>query len=469
MRLHAINKWPIITGLLALLVYLLTLAPDLTWANYGVDGGELITAAISGGVPHPPGYPTYVLIGKLFSYVPLGTVAYRFNLLSAVATAIAAAFVTATASQLLASRLPNGQLPDTTIPFVAIAAGLTFAFAPLVWSQAIIAEVYGLNLAFVAAFLWALLSQRPTWLVGLLLGVSITTHLTSLLLIPLALALTPRGRWLPLTLGISLGLAPFLLPAWLAQTDSPVVWGEPATPGGWWWLVSGRLYHHNVFGLPTARLWPRLQRWIWLWLNQFTLLGLPLVAAGLVSAREGKQYWLVATATLYTLYAFTYDAEDAAVLLLPSLLLLSIVLAQGLQRLGWVALFLPLASLLLNFNTQNLSDDRPVRPLAEQLLQTAPPDAILLTPGDPTIFTLWYFQHVEGQRPDLILVDRNLFAFDWYRQRLRRTDPELEGLDLDDLVRFQRYNKSERPVCSVSLITPGDVTPITNSCLEDSS
>lgn len=479
------SMWAILTGFLALLVYLLTLAPDLTWANFGVDGGELITAAVTLGVPHPPGYPTYVLIGHLFSYLPLATVAYRFNLLSAAASATATAFVVATASQLSLTHLPTyapGQSQDKDIPITAIAAGLTFAFAPLVWSQAVIAEVYGLNLALVAAFLWALLSRRPPWLVGLLLGLSITGHLTSLLLLPLALALSSRRHWMLLAAGAGLGLSPFILVPVLARTGSPVVWGEPTTPVGWWWLISGRLYHSNTFALPLAEVGPRLRQWSWLLLNQFTLLGLPLLAASLWPIRRSTSRAnrssiknqsknvgsnspsllrspalllpLFATAGFYTLYALCYNTEDAVVLLLPGLLLLSIPLTISLRRLGRLALLLPLASLLLNFNLQNLSDDGLVRPLAEPLLQSAPPDAILLTPGDPTIFAFWYFQHVEGQRPDLILVDRNLFAFDWYRRRLQRDYPQLKGLDVDDLARFQILNEAERPFCSVTLTGP---------------
>ncbi len=67
--------------------------PDLSWANGSQDGAELITASATLGVPHPPGYPTYTIIGKLFSLLPLGTVAFRFNLLSAVCTAAAVGLV----------------------------------------------------------------------------------------------------------------------------------------------------------------------------------------------------------------------------------------------------------------------------------------------------------------------------------------------------------------------------------------
>jgi hypothetical protein len=67
-------------ALAALGVYLLTLCPTVA----GGDSGELIAAAFEPGIAHPPGYPLYVLGGKLFTLLPWGTVAWRVNLFSAI-------------------------------------------------------------------------------------------------------------------------------------------------------------------------------------------------------------------------------------------------------------------------------------------------------------------------------------------------------------------------------------------------
>ena len=452
------------TFLGTLLIYWFTLAPDLTWANDGLDGGELITAAATLGIPHPPGYPTYALLGKLFSWLPVGSVAYRFNLFSAMATAVAAGVVSVISNQcsvisnqcsVFSERSPlitEHWLLNTD--YRSLFTGLAFAFAPLVWGQAIITEVYGLNLAFLAAFLWALTGKRPSLLTGILLGLSVTTHLTSLFMIPLALSQVPRQQWSQLGVGLALGLAPLLTLPWLAQTNSPVVWGDPGTVRGWWWLVSGRLYANNLFAINSADLGNRLSDWSRLLFNQFTWAGVPLVAFAFYrvqgSARR-LRLWLLGTAVLYLVYAFGYGSSDAIVFTLPALLLLSLLLAPGLRRLGRLALLLPFTLLLLNYSAMDLSRDRMVRPLAEQLLDAAPPGAILLTPGDQTIFTLWYYHHVEAQRPDLILVDANLFAFDWYRNRLQNHYPDLLRLEKDDLPAFRQTNEGLRPFCNATV------------------
>ena len=59
-------------------VYLSTIAPTLSF----FDSGEMIAGCFTLGVSHPPGYPVYVTLGKLFSFLPLGSVAFRVNLMS---------------------------------------------------------------------------------------------------------------------------------------------------------------------------------------------------------------------------------------------------------------------------------------------------------------------------------------------------------------------------------------------------
>ncbi len=457
-----------VVGLVALAVYWLTLAPGLTAAHWGGDGGELVTTAVTLGIPHPPGYPTYVLLGKLFSFLPFGSMAYRFNLFSAVAIALAAAVVTMTAWDCKSQAGMESALKRTDaghanmlqhvfslrrrIAFgglAAVSAGLTFAFSSLVWSQAVIAEVYGLNLLFLALFLGALLGKRPSSLTGFFLGLSITTHLTSLFMLPLALWLTPRQDWPKLGAGLLAGLLPLLALPLLAQSGSPVVWGNPTTLDGWWWLVSGRIYQANVLALPAAEMLPRLREWGWLLLNQFSILGVVLLGMGFwLYVRRGQvklAAGLGGTAVLYLFYAFIYRQSDAIVLVLPALLLLTFLLLPVLQQMRGGALLLPLLLLLLNFNGQNLRHDAGLRPSAMTILQQAPPDAVIITQGDPDLFALWYFHHVEGVRPDIAIVDDNLFAFDWYRQQIQVQYPDLAVPVADDLAGFVERNEGIRP------------------------
>src|SRR5882724_1527892 len=74
----------------SLVLYTWTLAPTVTL----VDSGELIVAARSLGVAHPPGFPLYVLLAHLATLVPIGNVAVRVNFASAIFAALAASTLT---------------------------------------------------------------------------------------------------------------------------------------------------------------------------------------------------------------------------------------------------------------------------------------------------------------------------------------------------------------------------------------
>jgi hypothetical protein len=126
---------------IALALYLKTLAPTV-----GVhDTFEFQVLSYELGIAHPTGYPLYMLLGKLFTLVPLGNVAYRVNLSSALFAAGTVAVLYSTITWLTRDRSAS-----------AIGA-LSFAFTYSFWSQAVEAEVYALNALFVVAICYLLL------------------------------------------------------------------------------------------------------------------------------------------------------------------------------------------------------------------------------------------------------------------------------------------------------------------------
>ena len=92
-------------------VYLDTLAPSITWRHDGADGGDLIAAAYTLGIPHPTGYPLYVLLARLFTFLPWGDIAYRVNLMSAFFAAATIPLGYLASSILLAPTVEMGEWP----------------------------------------------------------------------------------------------------------------------------------------------------------------------------------------------------------------------------------------------------------------------------------------------------------------------------------------------------------------------
>src|SRR5271170_221373 len=95
----------------------------------GGDSGELVLVAHTLGVAHPPGYPLFTILGKLFSLLPFSTIAYRVALLSGAANAAAAALLFLAVEKWSDSR------------WGGIGAALLFAFSPLAWKYATTPEV----------------------------------------------------------------------------------------------------------------------------------------------------------------------------------------------------------------------------------------------------------------------------------------------------------------------------------------
>src|SRR4051812_46382902 len=136
-----------VVGLVVLGLYALTLAPTTAlW-----DASEYITAAYTLGIPHPPGNPLFVLLGRVASLVPVGTVAVRVNLLAAVSSAFSAAVWF-----LVVERVLSGWFPLRWTRLVAAgAATLLSATAFTVWNQSVVNEkVYTVSLAFFALVSW---------------------------------------------------------------------------------------------------------------------------------------------------------------------------------------------------------------------------------------------------------------------------------------------------------------------------
>lgn len=173
----------------ALGLYIATLAPSV--ATIFDDSLEFQLVAYRLGIAHPTGYPLYTLLGKLFTLLPVGNIAYRVNLMSAVFGAATAALLYLLILQMTPppKGLPSSA-PIWPLHAGALAGALLLALGPVFWQQATIAEVYTLNAFFVVALLlWltrlpALKLQTGLWGLAFLAGLSLTHHRTMLLLLP---------------------------------------------------------------------------------------------------------------------------------------------------------------------------------------------------------------------------------------------------------------------------------------------
>ena len=463
----------------ALALYLSTIAPTLTWGYLarGVDGGELLAAANTFGVPHPPGYPTYTLLLKLFAtLVAIGDFAFRGNLMSALAATGAVAMLYAVLLRFCHYMWPDG--PRSLWTVSAALGAAVFAASPLFWSQAIITEVYTLNTLFVGLLL--LIATRlalPTEprgegsprnmlvLFGLVLGLGLGNHLTLLAVaVPLALWVAASLGWSKVTsvwpvLALVVGLSIYVYLPISASREPPVNWGNANTVDGIAWMLSGRVYQEHVFGVPSRAIGGRFRDWADLSFDQFNPLGIFFGLVGAVLLRTRQRWFLtasLASITIVSVYSITFNTIDASVLTIPAFMVFSIWIGVGYYGVissfwEWAsqakqtaqqmalkfvtnrmvlalsiigALAMPISSVVLNHDDQNLRSDHQAFEYAKTVIDSVPDGSVVISARETTVFSMWYMRYAEETDRDVAPVASPLLQFDWYWRNLNARFPD---------------------------------------------
>lgn len=418
-----------IVFVLSLLVYCTTLAPTITAG----DSGELAAAAYHQGVPHPPGYPLFCVVGKLFTFLPLRSAAFDLNVMSAV--------VLSTSSSIICLVLFLLGQPAVA----AVGGALVFAFSGTAWSQASSVEVYGIYVLTAALIVFASLlwvrsrSLRHLALLGYLVGLGLAAHLGTLMLIPgllLLVLLSGRGgevtggerRLLVPLLFLLLGVSIYLYLPFASLHDPPLDWGDPETPGRFLGVVSGRAHRSvAVAMLPASATLARLGALLGALGRDFTF-ALPVAAIGLWSLARRRDWWLVRVVGAFILFDVVYALWLNVVPLkaTPFLLVTGIVTALlagvgmgALVRTGGrsplrargvlvsiLILLVPCALAATNYGRVDRSSDFVAYDFGKGVLASLEEGAVFFAEGDNISFPVYYLTMVEGERPDITVYDR---------------------------------------------------------------
>jgi hypothetical protein len=431
---------------LPLSLYLLTLAPTI----YNLDSAELTTAVASHGIMRATGYPLYLFLGRIWiSLVPIGDMGFRMNLFSAVwgATTI-----------LLAEYILRHLGVNKWARIGAL--GLLTA-VPYFWAMSLVAEVYTLHTALMAAIILTLLRwgespspQRLVWPV-FLLALSMGNHVAAVLLVPgcvwYVLVQSPRvvirpSTWLVVTLGIIAGAAIFFYLPW-QYSQNPVFnyAGEFDASGtfhpvnlmtidGVLWLITGRTFAEQIFGYKLTELWPEITKYgVQLWQSFFVIgVGPGLLGTAIAWRRNWRMAGLLTLMFLANaIFYINYHVVDKNTMFLPTYLIWAIWLGLGYHTLlQWlrpnktggnphrlnltrVTTFIMLTAVMLaiswNWSLVDRSDDWSTREQSEEILRLVEPNAMIFGWWE-TIPGVQYLQFVEGQRPDVLAINRFLIS-----------------------------------------------------------
>jgi hypothetical protein len=426
----------------AIALYTLTLNGDVQPA----DSGEFQIAAITLGIPHPPGYPLFTMLGWLFAQIPIGSPYARVSFLSVVASAATLALVSMTVVKALLLKHANGRTRERAVALLAgLAAALALGTSTTFWAQATTTNIRSLTALFAALMLYASARAHATGRASTLVlfaaafGLGIGHHI-SLVFIGIALGgYVLVAAWQsdrPAIRRAALGAAIALVMTQLVWLYLPIrdaagarfAPGNLTTPEGLLSHIFARGFAGDMlaFAAP-ALLADRLALLPTLLTFQFSapmLVLMAIAAAALIWQRPALgAAWLTAWAT-HLFITLTYRAPQTVEYAMPCWVILCVMLGAGLGSIAagqahggrwrlWRILSLASgAALLLALafawrdgaqrwpSFAYLAGDRSARASAEAALRTVPPGGAILAQWHQAT-PMWALQEVEALRRDV--------------------------------------------------------------------
>lgn len=445
-QLSSEPAWIVFT--LASVAYVLLIVPGVLW----MDVGELAAAAFHLGGAHPPGHPGHSLLGKLASFIPVGEVATRLSLLSALA---AGAFL-AGLTQLMLTVFPGQRL-------LAILAIVPMALTPALLINATRPEVYTPCFALLT---WALVdgcrflqsatprsrdALRSVFLLALAAGFH--PAITLVVALPLAIAMLARiGKrsirlvpWAIALTAVGALLYLYLPTRALASDPPPLVWGDPSSLTGLFDLVSATVYQDNfAFGDVLHNLADRYSL-----LTEgpgfiLCLVGYGGLAFGALTGLRTAGLLLVLAVLIPISGALqsSFNPDMSAYLAMTmvplsiGLAIVAVALSKALpsslfpkEELHWasavaIAPVLIFALLAEASERQELDDSDDAMQLWDETVGRMPPGpGVFFASGDHLLFVAQYEALVAGARPDIVIASPELVRDRWFLEHLRSQLP----------------------------------------------
>ena len=415
------------------------------------DSGEMVAASWNLGLPHPPGYPLFDLVGHVFSWLPVGTVAFRFNLISTLIVLLSLVFLLKTCVVLVARFKSKKNNSDYLVKPLLMVTALAFLSCGTVFSQCLSAKgfVYTLTLLILSVLIWMRVSglrgKRVTYAAWFLWGLGLANHWqTIILLAPFVIFLTVWESgftvknfvfiWFFSILGLSLYLYLPLRAALMAQP----FWGFPLHWTEFKWvvfrqLVAGEEMKIHRFGFYGEAFAAMLNAY-GVWMPGMMVMA---AAGGVVLYRFEKTLFrdfLILFLPIVLALAAVHETNNLfliPVYLMPLSGLIALLSFAGLFWLlskgGFafqktVVLVLILFSVFWGWNVFELQNKNRFT-LAEDfgvnVLKCLPKGAVLLADGDNYVMPLWYAKYVNHQRPDVVLEPTVFLYHEWGWNQLR--------------------------------------------------
>lgn len=427
-------------ALAALALYVTTLLPDVGGPE---DSPKFQFLGAVLGTAHPPGYPLYTMVSWAFSHVPWGSVAYRANLLSAVAGALAVGLTYGGARLMGLPRL------------VAVGAALGLATGRWFWWYSSLAEVYSFAAMLVAATLvltlaWAR-TRQPVFFYAAVLGAGFATahHPLAVGLVPavglFALCIEGRGVLRPTRIAVAAtlflaGYLPYLYIVSRTLAPAPYVEASAKNLAQLFDIIMARRYANQVMPFGLSRLLgERVDLVARLVVLEISVVGVALIIVGVALGwrRFHREMILLSVTALATVSLVLATAGESQGMLSPAMpeiwLLVGVGATALARRVRWahapgvmlagLAIGLPTYNLERNFDHNNLHGQQARADWFRTFITGLGPKAAFVDENYPIDMTVRYFDLVEDPIPR-----RRFKRVGWRAQDARQA--RREGFDV---------------------------------------
>lgn len=469
--------YQILSFLIPFIVYVVTLAPAVTF----IDAGELATVATKLGVAHPTGYPLFTVLGNVFTNIPIGDEIYRLNLMSAVVSSLALLmffnllifiFKELNFSEELSSEKKN--ISDEIIYNISLASVFILAFSKTFWDTANAIEVYSLHTFFLVTNIYLFLKansfdpkekdfdnqKEKNWLLfAFVLGLSFTNHLSTIFLSVgfLYLNFAVNGfnkisfkRILILAIPFLLGYSVYLY-LFVRAENSVLSWGYPNTFENFWRHFTGKQFSVWMFS-SFENAGKQFSYFTSNYPLEFFYIPLLIAVPGLYEINKKSKKLFYFTILLFgfcILYAINYDIYDIDSYFLLAFIVTAIWVAFGFlflvkkfkdsKAISFAIILTCLIPLSQNFSKVDESKNFFVQDYTMNVFNTAPENSIIIsTQWDFFISSSLYQQFVKNIRPDIVIIDKELMRKSWYMHYLQVHYPEVYEKSKNE---FEIYHK----------------------------
>lgn len=456
--------YQILSFLIPFIVYVITLAPSVTF----IDAGELATVATKLGVAHPTGYPLFTVLGNLFTNIPIGDEIYRLNLMSAVVSSLALLmffnllifiFKELNLSEELNSVKNN--ISDEVIYNISLASVFILAFSKTFWDTANAIEVYSLHTFFLVTNIYLFLKansfnpkendlenqREKKWLLfAFVLGLSFTNHLSTIFLSVgfLYLYFAVNGfnkisfkRILILSIPFLLGYSVYLY-LFVRAENSVISWGYPNNFENFWRHFTGKQFSIWMFS-SFENAGKQFSYFTTNYPLEFFYIPLLIAVPGLYEISKKSKKLFYFTILLFgfcILYAINYDIYDIDSYFLLAFIVTAIWAAFGFlflvkkfkdsKAISFAIILTCLIPLSQNYSKVDKSKSYFVEDYTINIFNTAPENSIIITSQwDFFISSSLYQQFVKNIRPDIIIIDKELMRKTWYMHYLQIHYPDI--------------------------------------------